>query len=138
NDFGGDPLDTWIGRVEGLEQAPLPAAAGAWDCRNNRLAWLALQQDGLLEAVAAARERHGPARVAVVIGTSTSSIGATEEAYARLGDGRFPADLARPIVHQPHSLGDFVRHATGLRGPCVTVVTACSSSAKVFAQAARL
>src|SRR5688572_32660041 len=28
--------------------------------------------------------------------------------------------------------------ATGLRGPCVTVATACSSSAKVFAQAARL
>ncbi|WP_425603363.1 beta-ketoacyl-[acyl-carrier-protein] synthase family protein [Luteimonas endophytica] len=138
NDFGGDPLETWIGRVEGLEQAPLPAAAGAWDCRNNRLAWLALQQDGLLEAVAASRERHGPARVAVVIGTSTSSIGATEEAYARLDDGRFPADLARPIVHQPHSLGDFVRRATGLRGPCVTVATACSSSAKVFAQAARL
>ena len=51
---------------------------------------------------------------------------------------RFPADLARPIVHTPHSLGDFVQHATGLRGPCVTVATACSSSAKVFAQAARL
>ncbi|MCG6572951.1 beta-ketoacyl-[acyl-carrier-protein] synthase II, partial [Acinetobacter baumannii] len=43
-----------------------------------------------------------------------------------------------PIVHTPHSLGDFVQHATGLRGPCVTVATACSSSAKVFAQAARL
>jgi 3-oxoacyl-[acyl-carrier-protein] synthase-1 len=31
-----------------------------------------------------------------------------------------------------------VQQATGLRGPCVTVATACSSSAKVFAQAARL
>ena len=30
---------------------------------------------------------------------------------------RFPADLQRPIVHTPHSLGDFVQHATGLRGP---------------------
>src|SRR5690606_23078607 len=50
----------------------------------------------------------------------------------------FPEDLQRPIVHTPHSLGDFLQHATGLRGPCTTVATACSSSAKVFAQAARL
>lgn len=143
NDFGRDPLPTWIGRVEGLEDAPLPPEMGQWECRNNRLAWLALQPDGLLDAVAAARTRHGAERVAVVIGTSTASIGATEEGYTRLETGadgvpRFPADLARMIVHTPHSPGDFVRAATGLRGPCVTVATACSSSAKVFAQAARL
>ena len=79
------------------------------------------------------------ARVAVVVGTSTSSIGASEDAYARLEpDGRYPADLRRPIIHTPHSLGDFVQHALGLRGLSVTVATACSSSAKVFAQAERL
>lgn len=143
NDFGGgERLDCWIGRVDGLEQSPLPAALAGWECRNNRLAWLALQQDGLPEAIADVAARHGADRVAVVIGTSTSSIGATEEAYTRLsgegGERRFPHDLDRPIIHTPHSLGDFVRQATGLRGPCVTVATACSSSAKVFAQAARL
>ncbi|MET0655128.1 MAG: beta-ketoacyl-[acyl-carrier-protein] synthase family protein [Pseudoxanthomonas sp.] len=148
NDFGdGDRLECWIGRVDGLEQSPLPADLSAWECRNNRLAWLSLQQDRLPEAIAAVRARHGAERVAVVIGTSTASIGATEEAYTRLSGGssadngdtrRFPADLDRPIVHTPHSLGDFVRHATGLQGPCITVATACSSSAKVFAQAARL
>lgn len=139
NDFGPAPLPTWIGRVEGLEDEALPADLARWDCRNNRLAWLALQQDGMAQAVEDLRERHGAARVAIVIGTSTSSIGATEEAYARLApDGTFPADLARPIVHTPHSLGDFLQAATGLRGPCVTVATACSSSAKVFAQAARM
>lgn len=148
NDFGppaehGRPLDCWIGRVDGLEAAPLPAAFARWECRNNRLAWLALQQDGLLDAVTAVRLKHGADRIALVLGTSTSSIGATEEAYARLQVGaddvpRFPADLARPNVHTPHSLGAFVQEATGLRGPCVTVATACSSSAKVFAQAARL
>lgn len=137
-DAGGAPLDCWIGRVDGLEDAPLPAAFARWECRNNRLAWLALQQDGVLDALARARLRHGAERVALVVGTSTSSIGASEEAYTRLVDGAFPADLARPIVHTPHSLGDFLQHATGLRGPCVTVATACSSSAKVFAQAARL
>jgi 3-oxoacyl-[acyl-carrier-protein] synthase-1 len=148
NDFGphaenGQPLDCWIGRVDGLETEALPAAFAQWECRNNRLAWLALQQDGLLDAVTALRLKHGAERVALVLGTSTSSIGATEEAYARLqldahGQARFPADLMRPIVHTPHSLGDFVQQATRLRGPCVTVATACSSSAKVFAQAARL
>ncbi|MGY0561527.1 beta-ketoacyl-[acyl-carrier-protein] synthase family protein [Luteimonas sp. A277] len=138
NDFGPDPLDAWIGRVSGLEDEALPARFAQWECRNNRLAWLALQQDGMLEAVAAAVDRHGAERVALVLGTSTSSIGATEEAYARLDDGAFPADLARAHVHTPHSLGGFVQEATGLRGPCMTVATACSSSAKVFAQAARL
>ena len=138
NDFGLEPLETWIGRVDGLEDAALPARFSQWECRNNRLAWLALQQDGMLDAVNAAVQRHGADRVALVLGTSTSSIGATEEAYARLEDGAFPADLARPRVHTPHSLGGFVQEATGLRGPCMTVATACSSSAKVFAQAARL
>jgi 3-oxoacyl-[acyl-carrier-protein] synthase-1 len=143
NDFGdGQRLDCWIGRVAGLEQAALPVALQAWECRNNRLAWLALQQDDMEQALADVVARHGADRVAVVLGTSTASIGATEAAYARLcGEGdarRFPADLDRPQVHNPHSLGGFVQQATGLRGPCVTVATACSSSAKVFAQAARL
>lgn len=135
---GQDTLDCWIGRVEGLEEATLPAEFAPWECRNNRLAWLALQQDGMRDAVAAAAARYGAERVAVVIGTSTASIGATEEAYARLENGAMPADLQRPAVHAPHSPGGFVQAATGLRGPCVTVATACSSSAKVFAQAARL
>ena len=143
NDFGSEGrLDCWIGRVAGLEDEPLPAAWADWDCRNNRLAWLALQQDGLMDVIATVATRHGVDRVAVVVGTSTSSIGASEEAYTRLvADGdtrRFPADLDQPMKHTPHSLGDFVQQATGLRGPCITVATACSSSAKVFAQAARL
>lgn len=145
NDFaplaaGEAPLDCWIGRVDGLEQAALPAELSQWECRNNRLAWLSLQHDGVREALDAVVARYGAERVAVILGTSTSSIGATEEAYSRLrNDGReFPEDLARPTLHTPHSLGAFVAAATGLRGPCVTVATACSSSAKVFAQAARL
>ena len=129
NDFGPAPLPTWIGRVDGLEDAPLPAHLAGWECRNNRLAWLALQQDGLPEALAALVARHGADRVALVVGTSTSSIGASEEGYARAqadadGAACFPEDLRRPIVHTPHSLGDFLQHASGLRGPCMTVATA--------------
>ena len=139
NDFGESPLPTWIGRVPGVEAVVLPGHLADWDCRNNRLAWLALTSDGFLETAVAARTRYGADRVALVMGTSTSSIGATEEAYRRLlPDGRYPEDLRRPIVHTPHSLGDFVRAALGLEGVSVTVATACSSSAKVFAQAERL
>lgn len=143
NNFGHTALETWIGRVDGLETAALPPHLAGWECRNNRLAWLALQQDGLPAAIDKVRTRHGADRVAVVLGTSTSSIGATEDAYVQLvtddrGAVRFPDSLARPIIHTVHSLGDFVQHATALRGPCITVATACSSSAKVFAQAARL
>lgn len=138
NDLGSEPLPCWIGRVDGLEQAALPPALQQWESRNNRLAWLALQQDGLPQALAAASARYGAQRIAVVMGTSTSSIGETEVAYTRLEDGQFPAELARPVIHTPHSLGAFVQAATGLGGPCLTVATACSSSAKVFAQAARL
>jgi len=139
NDFGDAPVDTCIGRVAGIEAEPLPARFAPWECRNNRLAWLGLAQDGFLAAVDSARKRYGPARVAVVLGTSTSSIGASEEAYRRLEpDTRFPSDLRRPAVHTPHSTGEFVQHALALTGICVTTATACSSSAKVFTQAERL
>ena len=139
NDFGPAPLPTWIGRVAGLESAALPKPLAAWDCRNNRLAWLGLNGDAFIDAVHTARERHGAARVAVVLGTSTSSIGATEDAYRHLdADGAFPADNRNPSVHTPHSLASFVQEALDLAGPSVTVSTACSSSAKVFATAERM
>ncbi len=138
NTFSHAPLATWVGQVDGLD-APLPDALEHRDCRNNRLAWLGLQADGFADAAFAARRRFGAARVAVVMGTSTSSIHATEEAYRTLdGEGRFPADLQRHDVHTPHSLAAFVQHALGLAGPCLTVSTACSSSAKAFAAAERL
>lgn len=138
NDFSFAPLACWIGRVAGVEDAPLPPELTEWDCRNNRLAWMALQQDGFADAVRATRERYGAHRVAVLLGTSTASIGATEEGYRRLDNGNMPADLHRPVLHTPHSLAGFVAAAFELEGPCLTVATACSSSAKVFANAERM
>lgn len=138
NDFSSAPLPCFAGRVAGVEDAPLPAKHAGWECRNNRLAWLGLQQDALLDAVANAVDRYGGTRVALVLGTSTASVGATEEAYRRLGHGRFPTDLRRPQIHTPNSLAGFVADATGIQGPAFTISTACSSSAKVFASAERL
>jgi 3-oxoacyl-[acyl-carrier-protein] synthase-1 len=139
NDFGREPLRTWVGRVPGVEDAPLPGNFSNYECRNNRLAWLGLQRDGFLEAVEAARRRHGDDRIALVLGTSTSSIGATEEAYSRLTPaGEFPEDVRYQAVHTPHSTGEFLQRVLGLNNVAVTVATACSSSAKAFAQGARL
>ncbi len=137
NRLGVDPLKTWVGEVDGLDK-PLPSGLKDWDCRNNRLAWLGLLGDDFVTQAMRARERFGATRVGVVMGTSTSSIGATEEAYAqRDAQGRFPDALANPRLHTLHSLGAFVQEALGLQGPCVTLSTACSSSAKAFAVAER-
>jgi 3-oxoacyl-[acyl-carrier-protein] synthase-1 len=139
NDFGDDPLACWIGRVAGIESTPLPDEYAQWDCRNNRLAWLGLHQDHFMAAVDAARHRYGASRIALLLGTSTASIGATEEGYRRLeNDSRLPDDLHRRAIHTPHSLTAFVAAALAIGGPCLTISTACSSSAKVFAGAERL
>lgn len=138
NDFTATPLATFIGRVDGLEAAPLPDEWSPWDCRNNRLAWLALRQDHLLDALLALRARHAPERLGIAVGTSTASIGESERAYRELdSEGRFPLPLRRPVVHTPHSLGGFLQAALDWRGPCMTISTACSSGAKAYAAAAR-
>lgn len=141
NDFTAEPLPTWIGRVAGLEARArdLPTQLAPWECRNNRLAWAGLNSDGFAAAVAAAVRRHGAGRVALIMGTSTAAIDATEAFYRHLDDpGGAPPHLYQPQLHTPHSIGDFVQRALGLAGPCFTVATACSSSAKVFCQAERL
>lgn len=132
-------LPGWVGEVAGLDALALPQGMAAHDCRNNRLAWLGLQADGLPEALAQARSRWGARRIAVLLGTSTSGILSTELAYRRRGpDGALPADFRYAETHNTYSLAGFVAEALGLEGPAWVVSTACSSSAKVFASAARL
>jgi 3-oxoacyl-[acyl-carrier-protein] synthase-1 len=133
-------LDTYIGEVPGVDAVKLPAALGAHDCRNNRLAWLGLQQDDFLAAVAAVVARHGRRRVGVFLGTSTAGILQTEQAYRRRDpvNGALPADFNYATTHNTWSVAGFVREALQLEGPAMVVSTACSSSAKVFGSAARM
>ena len=131
-------LHCWIGEVAGLE-SPLTDDWAPWDCRNNRLSVLALQQDGFRDAVAAAAARHGADRVGVFVGTSTSGMLSTEHAY-RAADpvsGLLPADYDYRTTHNPHAAAEFVRLWLGLDNVALAVCTACSSSAKVFAAASR-
>jgi 3-oxoacyl-[acyl-carrier-protein] synthase-1 len=138
NDIDGCDLDTWIGRVDGVEDVSLPSQLTHLHSRNNQLAWLGLQQDGMLDDLTRLKDRLGAERVGVIMGTSTSSIGRTEEAYTQLlPSGFMGEEFCQPQVHNLHSPGHFVAEATGLEGPSMTVSTACSSSAKVFASASR-
>jgi 3-oxoacyl-[acyl-carrier-protein] synthase I len=133
-------LDTMVAEVDGLDTAPLRSDLAAFECRNNRLAQLALEQDGFGDAVHAARERHGAARVGVFLGTSTSGILETEIAYRQRDPdtGALPAALDYRRSHNSYSVVEFVRTYFGLAGPAVAVCTACSSGAKVFGNARRM
>lgn len=138
NDFEAAPLDTWIGRVEGLEDVVLPQALRDFDCRNQRLAWLGLQAESFGQAVAGVREKYGPDRIGVVMGTSTSGILETELGYRRRdAHGKLPDDVNFRTQQNLFSLTDFIQRALALSGPAVTISTACSSSAKAFATASR-
>lgn len=139
NDFSGCQLDTWIGRVEGVEDTRLGPDLAEYDCRNNRLAMIGLEHDDFVNKAAALRQRYGSERIACVIGTSTAGISTTEAAYRDLGQGEhFDPAYLLPRVHTPHTSAAFVARVLGLDGPVITISTACSSSAKVFATAARL
>lgn len=115
---------------------PLPAGMDRYASRNNQLMLLALQE---IEAeIAAARQRYGAERIAVILGTSTSGIAEGEAAFAiRHRDGAWPADFDYR-QQELGGLGEFAAKALRLTGPAYTIATACSSSAKVFATADRL
>jgi 3-oxoacyl-[acyl-carrier-protein] synthase I len=132
-----------LGTVDGLA-APLPPALAKFECRNNRLAWLGLQQDGFLTQAAGLRERYGPDRVGVFIGTSTSGIHSTELAYQQWRESltagvesHLPDWFDYQYTQSLFSVADFTALALDLHGPALTISTACSSSAKVFATAWR-
>lgn len=130
----------WIGRVDAIEQHALPPPLARYECRNNRLASLALATDGFTEAVADAVARYGADRIAVVIGTSTSGVQATEDAFRdrHPGTGALPAGFDYEHTQDMFSAASFVRAALGLHGPAFTVSTACASSAKCFIDAHHL
>ena len=136
--FEAGALHSWYGEVDGLEQ-PLAGPHAAWDCRLNRLLAASLRQDGFAEAAAALVGRYGAARVGLFLGTSTSGVQQAERAYRERdrAAARLPDWFSYAHSQSMHAPGQFARELLGLRGPCVVISTACSSSAKVFAAAAR-
>ncbi|MFJ3045514.1 beta-ketoacyl-[acyl-carrier-protein] synthase family protein [Herbaspirillum chlorophenolicum] len=104
--------------------------------RNNRLALAALEQ--IRAEAEAAIARFGAHRIGIVLGTSTSGIGEGEQAFRnRQTDGAFPPgyhygqqELGSPAAALAATLG--------ITGPAHVHSSACSSSGKAMASAARL
>lgn len=123
-----------LGHVPGEVPVPRDVSVGH-QSRNNGLLWLAVEQ--LRPQLDAALARFGPSRVGVVLGTSTSGIGETELAVrARAATGAFPPGFhyAQQELGSP---ARFLAEKLKLTGPTAVISTACSSSAKALASAAR-
>jgi 3-oxoacyl-[acyl-carrier-protein] synthase I len=141
NDLESAPkLDTWIGRVGGVEDEEITERLADFDCRNNRLAQLGLRQDGFERAVARARRRYGAHRIAVLVGTSTAGIRECERAYCERDavSRALPGWFDERRTLNLYSVSDFVQRYLELHGAAFTISTACSSSAKAFTSAQRL
>ena len=124
-----------LGRVEAqlpdIGALPLPLRS-----RNNQLALAALAQ--IRGAADAAIARHGAHRVGIVLGTSTSGIAETEAALRRvhLGEG-----LPAAFHYGQQEMGSpaaVLARELGVTGPAYVHSSACASSAKAMASAARL
>jgi 3-oxoacyl-[acyl-carrier-protein] synthase-1 len=131
----GRPLP--VGRVDPdfvlpcLDDRPLAERS-----RNNQLALAALAQ--IRPAIDQAIERFGRDRVGIVIGTSTSGIGEAESAIRdQVSTGALPQHFhygQQELVSPATVLGQEL----GAGGPVYVHSSACASSAKALASAARL
>jgi 3-oxoacyl-[acyl-carrier-protein] synthase-1 len=125
------PLGVVTAQLPDGGHLPLPQRS-----RNNQLALAALTQ--IRPAVDDAIARFGGDRIGVVIGTSTSGIASTESAVRALAAGApMPADFhyGQQEMGSPAAM---LAQQLGISGPAYTHSSACSSSAKAMASAARL
>ncbi len=107
-----------------------------WRSRNNQLIAAAASQ--IKPAIDSLINRHGAHRIAVVLGTSTSGVGESEQAHAdRFESSAWPSDF-HYMQQEPGTPALFLSHILGINGPSHVISTACSSSAKALASGARL
>ncbi len=139
---GGEVTDRFTpGRALHVGSLPSPPALGddvppSQRTHNNAMLQHALAQ--IRPEAEAALSRFGAARVAVVLGTSTSGIREGGEAVrARVAQGHWP-DAFHYAQQELGTTAAFVAAQLGARGPAYTLSTACSSGAKTLAAAARL
>lgn len=107
-----------------------------YQSRNNQLATLAYQQ--IAEDVAAARQQYGAARIAVIIGTSTSGIAEGERAMQHyMAQQGYPQGYHYQM-QEMLAPANFVARLADVSGPCYAISTACSSSARALISARTL
>jgi 3-oxoacyl-[acyl-carrier-protein] synthase-1 len=138
--LGPSPIAVPFPTAVGAMPVDLPALASPHDEWSTRIA----KMTGLLvaeldPALARARARWRPERIAIVLGTSTAGAASTERAYGYFVEhGVMPDDYDFRRQHTYGALLNVVRALTGAVGPAWVVSTACTSSAKTLASAARL
>jgi 3-oxoacyl-[acyl-carrier-protein] synthase-1 len=125
-----DGRETTVGAMD-IETASLRGGS-----RTNELA--ARLIDDLRPAIDGAIGRYGAARVAMILGTSTTGINeATRDLKQKLASDAWP----RGFGFAKQELGDTVAFAAshaGIAGPSYVVSTACTSGGKAMATAARM
>lgn len=124
-----------VGAVKG-DLATIPPELGQQSSRNNQLLLeAALQIEGEIRL---AIQRHGAARVGIVLGTSTSGIDEASRGIAHyLRDHQFPNDYdyqQQELSAPANFLVDWLQ----LSGPAYVISTACTSSARALMSAQRL
>jgi 3-oxoacyl-[acyl-carrier-protein] synthase-1 len=132
------PFKTVVGEIT----SPLPTirqSLKAYDCRNARLALKALNQGEFRANVKRTIANYGAFRVGLVLGTSTSGIYDSENAYTHfLNKGIMPSDFHFLKMQTAQATAEFLQLELELQGPCYGISTACSSSAKALGAAQRL
>ena len=138
-DLPGIDLQCFVGAVSGIAEHSFPQAQAAYDNRAARMAAMALETDGFRDHVDRVMTRVGPARVGIVMGTSTSGVEFLETCYRRRPpDGPLEAGYSNRHHNDHHAVTSFLVDHLGLGGPALTISTACSSSAKAVVDAAQL
>ncbi|WP_298771403.1 beta-ketoacyl-[acyl-carrier-protein] synthase family protein [uncultured Shewanella sp.] len=114
----------------------IPMHLSDYHSRNNQILLCAAKQ--IESAVHLAKKQYGQHRIGVVLGTSTSGIDNGEQALKFYQEkNAFPENYDYALQELGNT-SQFLQAYLALTGPCYTISTACSSSAKVFASARRL
>jgi 3-oxoacyl-[acyl-carrier-protein] synthase-1 len=124
-----------VGRVAG-PLPELPAAEAGADNRTARLLMAALEE--IRPELEAERDRLGPDRIGVVLGTSTAGAPMLEAAVAHMArEGVLPPGF-QYAGQEMGAPARFLARQLGLTGPAYTVSTACTSSGKALVSARNL
>jgi 3-oxoacyl-[acyl-carrier-protein] synthase II len=117
--------------IGGLVPAPLDSRLS----RSDHMAAAAAREAWLGSGIA--ESGLGGERIGVVVGGTTGGMLEAEDILRRRESGELPRMPVRGLVAMPvHSTADVLAVVFGCRGPRLTVVTACSSSANALGIAA--
>lgn len=139
---GMQPVSDWIPATTaicGVVNAQLPEVPLEYEwqnSRNNQLLMAAVEQ--IQPELQVAIARYGKARIAVIIGTSTSGI---YEAGLHITDLQREGVLPQEFDYRRQELVDpalFLSRWLGLSGPSYSISTACTSSARALISAKRM